>query len=82
MIASRLENEYRVRAKFESVPLQSARWITSDSDGDLDRFIRENRARIYTDIADQYSFIAQSEWAVGYAQEQYPDVQFHKTKEI
>ena len=82
VIASRLENEYRVRANFESVPLQASRWITSDEPGELERFIKENRVRIYKDIADEYSFIAQSDWAVGYAQEQYPKVQFHKTKEI
>ena len=82
VIASRLENEYRVRARFETVPLQSSRWITSEEPDELERFIRENKVRIYRDIADQYSFIAQSEWAVGYAQEQYPKVQFHKTMEI
>ena len=48
----------------------------------LKKFIKENQSRIYTDIAEQYSFIAQSDWAVGYAEEQYPDVQFHKTMEI
>ena len=82
VIASRLENEYRVRARFESVPLQAARWVTSNNDESLKKFIKENQSRIYTDIAEQYSFIAQSDWAVGYAEEQYPDVQFHKTMEI
>lgn len=82
VIASRLENEYRVRANFESVPLQASRWITSEDDDELERFVKENRVRIYRDIADQYSFIAQSDWAVGYAEEQYPKVRFHKTKEI
>jgi peptide chain release factor 3 len=82
VIASRLENEYRVRANFESVPLQSSRWITSEDEDELERFVKENRVRIYRDIADQYSFIAQSDWAVGYAEEQYPKVRFHKTKEI
>lgn len=82
VIASRLENEYRVRARFETVPLQSARWITSEDAEELDRFIRENRVRVYRDIADKYSFIAQSEWAVGYAEEQYPAITFHKTMEI
>ena len=75
-----LENEYRVRARFESVPFTARR--TSNNDESLKKFIKENQSRIYTDIAEQYSFIAQSDWAVGYAEEQYPDVQFHKTMEI
>ena len=29
-----------------------------------------------------YTYIAQSEWAVNYAAEQYPDIGFHKTMEI
>lgn len=82
VIASRLENEYRVRARFETVPLQAARWITSEEPEELERFIRENRVRIYRDIAEQYSFIGQSEWAMGYAEEQYPKIRFHRTMEI
>ena len=82
VITSRLESEYRVRARFESVPLASARWVTCDDDAEMERFIKENRRRIHTDIAGNHAFIAQSEWAVGYAAEQYPKIAFHKSVEI
>jgi len=82
VIASRLETEYRVRARFETVPLAGACWVMSDDDTELERFVSENRRRIYRDIAGNYTFIAQSAWAVGYAEEQYPKVQFLKTMEI
>ncbi|MEE2789653.1 MAG: peptide chain release factor 3 [Myxococcota bacterium] len=82
VIASRLESEYRVRARFESVPLAAASWVTCDDDVELERFVRENRRRIYTDIAGNYTFIAQSDWAVNYAAEQYPKITFTKTMEV
>jgi peptide chain release factor 3 len=82
VITSRLESEYRVRARFETVSLASARWVTCDDEAEMDRFIQENRRRIHTDIAGNIAFIAQSEWAVGYAQEQYPKIAFHKSVEI
>ncbi len=81
VIASRLENEYRVRATFEQTPLAAARWVTGPDD-ELERFISENKLRLYRDIHDQLTYIAQSEWAVNYAAEQYKKLTFHKTMEI
>ena len=74
--------EYRVRARFEGVPLAAACWVDAEDKAELDRFISENRRRIYKDIAGHYTFIAQSAWAIGYAEEQYPKVAFQKTMEI
>jgi len=82
VIISRLENEYRVRSRFESVPLGAARWITCDDADTLHTFVEQNKRRVYTDIADNYAYIVQSEWAVNYAAEQNPDIAFHKTVEI
>ncbi|MCB9521912.1 MAG: peptide chain release factor 3 [Myxococcales bacterium] len=81
VIASRLENEYKVRAAFESVPLQAARWVTGPG-AELEKLKTEQKRRLYTDVADNLAYIAQSEWAVNYAAEQYPKLSFHKTMEI
>ena len=82
VIASRLESEYRVRARFESVPLAAASWVMCEDATELERFVNENRRRIYKDIAGNYTFIAQSDWAVNYASEQYPKISFKKTMEV
>lgn len=82
VIASRLDNEYNVRARFESVPLAAARWITCDDPEVLQTFIDQNRRRVYVDIGDNHAYIAQSDWAVEYAVQQNPKVAFHKTVEI
>lgn len=81
VIRSRLESEYRVRAAFESVPLQAARWISGEDDA-VEDFVQKNRRRIFKDIHGNYTYIAQSEWAVNYAAEQNPTLGFHKTMEI
>lgn len=81
VIASRLENEYGVRALFEEVSLGAARWISGPEE-EVERFIRENRSRMYKDIHEQLTYIVQSEWALRYAGEQYPKIVFHKTMEI
>ena len=64
------------------VPLAAARWVQSDDPKAVDRFIEENKRRIFVDFAGNYTFIGQSAWAMNYAAEQYPDLQFVKTMEI
>ncbi len=81
VIASRLESEYRVRARFEQLSLSACRWVAGPDDV-LERFIRENKRRCYRDLAENLTFIAQSEFNVNYAAQQYPELSFHSTVEV
>jgi peptide chain release factor 3 len=81
VIQSRLENEYGVRAMFEQVPLGAARWLTGPADV-MDKFIEQNRRRVFHDIHGNPAFIADSEWQVNYAADKNPKLTFHKTMEI
>ena len=81
VIASRLENEYKVRSLFEMVPLAAARWITGPAE-EMERLENEQKRRLYRDIHGNLTYIAQSDWAVNYAAEQYPKLTFHKHVEI
>ena len=81
VIASRLEAEYRVRARFESLSLTAARWV-SGPDEIIERFVRENKRRCYRDLAENLTFIAQSEFNVNYAARQYPELSFKSTVEV
>lgn len=82
VIQSRLEGEYKVRAVFEAVSLGAARWISSDDEAALDKFCQENRHRIYRDVAGNLTYLVQSQWALDYAAEQNPKIQFMSTMEI
>lgn len=81
VIASRLEAEYRVRCRFEAVTMAAARWVTGPDD-DIEAFIEQNKRRCFYDIHRNLTFIGQSSWAMGYAAEQYPKLEFHATMEI
>ncbi|MBU0552170.1 peptide chain release factor 3 [Myxococcota bacterium] len=81
VIASRLESEYRVKARFEALTLGAARWVRGPEEI-LTRLRRENGHRLYTDIAGNLTLIAQSAWAVNYVQEQYPELEFLANVEI
>ena len=82
VIRSRLEAEYKVRAIFEAVSLGAARWISSDDPEQLEKFKRENRHRLYLDIAGNLTYLVQSQWALDYAAQQNPEIKFHATMEI
>lgn len=82
VIRSRLEAEYNVRAIFEAVPLGAARWISSDHPDKFEKFKRENRHRLYFDIAGHLTYLVQSQWALDYAAQQNPEIKFHSTMEI
>ena len=81
VIQSRLETEYGVRAAFEAVPLGAARWLSGPEE-ELEKFVDQNRRRVFKDIHGNLAFIAQSEWAVNYAADQNRKLTFHKTMEI
>ena len=71
-----------MRAQFENVPLKAARWVVCDDEVELARFVGENQRRLYRDVAGNYTYVAKSDWAMNYAAEQYPQVQFLKSVEI
>lgn len=81
VITSRLESEYRVKARFESLTLGAARWVRGPEEA-LTRFRRENSHRLYTDLAGNLTLIVQSAWAVNYVQEQHPKLEFLANVEI
>ncbi len=81
VIASRLQNEYGVNARFEQLTASAARWVDGP-DEVLEKFVRENKRRCYRDIVDNLTFIAQSEFNVNYAAQQYPELTFSSTVEV
>jgi peptide chain release factor 3 len=82
VIQSRLETEYNVRARFEETSFQAARWLRCSDEEALKKFVQQNRDRIYRDLGDHLTFVANTEWAMNYAAQQNPKVEFLKTMEI
>ncbi len=77
----RLKNEYRVEATYEPVDYSTARWVQCDDAKMLVEFEKKNKSKLAHDAEGHLAFLAASNWALSYVQEQWPDVIFHKTRE-
>jgi len=78
---SRLKAEYSVDAGHEPVDLSVARWITCKDNLMLKRFIRENQGSLATDSEGWTTFLTTSEYQLGFTMEDWPGIEFHKTRE-
>ena len=81
VVVARLKNEYGVDAVYEPINVATARWITCDDAKKLEEFERKNQENLALDGSDNLTYIAPTMVNLQLAQERYPDVSFHKTKE-
>ncbi|HWH17912.1 MAG TPA: EF-Tu/IF-2/RF-3 family GTPase, partial [Allosphingosinicella sp.] len=81
VLISRLEAEYKVDARFEPSPWETARWIASDSEADLKAFIGTHRSAVATDRDGAPVFMAKDLWELNYHEGRNPTIRFTATKE-
>jgi len=81
VVVSRLKSEYKVDAMYEPINVATARWVTSDNERKLDEFERKANDNLALDGSDRLAYIAPTMVNLQLAQERYPDIQFHKTRE-
>ncbi|MFO7983447.1 MAG: peptide chain release factor 3 [Desulfuromonadales bacterium] len=77
----RLRNEYGVDAAYEGVEYATARWVDCDDPKKLEQFEKKNQGNLAEDAEGNLTYLASSEWRLGYVQEQWPDIVFLKTRE-
>ena len=80
VLISRLEAEYKVEARLEPAPFDTARWLKG-SDAALKQFTDFNKSNLAKDRDGDPVFMARSSWDVSYQQERNPDLTFSATKE-
>ncbi len=80
VLISRLESEYKVEARLEASPFDTARWLKG-ADAALRSFTDFNKSNLAKDRDGDPVFMARSNWDVGYQQEKHPDLVFSATKE-
>lgn len=78
---ARLKAEYGVDAGYEAVDYGTARWITSKYPEKLDVFRKRNEANLALDAEEHLAYLGASEWLLPHVMEQWPDIDFHKTRE-
>jgi peptide chain release factor 3 len=76
VVKFRLEDEYGVKADYESVPYVGIRWLRFPDDKVQKSFIDQYKSYLVLDIKDRICFAVRSEWDLKLAQEKNPEVEF------
>lgn len=78
---ARLKAEYNVNAVYEPIDLSVARWVHCEDEKILKKFRQQNEASLTTDSEGWLTFLTTSEYQLGFAVEEWPQVEFRKTRE-
>ncbi|WP_143871658.1 peptide chain release factor 3 [Catenovulum sediminis] len=81
VVVQRLKSEYNVDAIYESINVATARWVSCKDGKKLDEFKRKAEANLALDGGENLSYIAPTMVNLSLAQERYPDIEFHQTRE-
>ena len=81
VVAYRLQTEYGVECKFDSVEVATARWVHAPDAGMLEDFQRKAYGNLAVDHGDCLVYIAPSRVNLGLTQERWPDIDFRATRE-
>lgn len=82
VIKFRLEHEYGARCSFSNLPYVKACWITTDNKKELEEFIKRKSSAIAYDKERNPVFLAESEWMLKLARENFPSITFHNTSDF
>lgn len=81
VVVARLKSEYNVDAIYESITVQTARWVSCDDEKKMAEFRRKCEQNLALDGGDNLTYIAPSRVNLNLSMERYPDVKFHETRE-
>jgi peptide chain release factor 3 len=70
-----------VDAVFERAGIHTARWVTCADKNHLNEFVKANQSRLARDVDGNYAYLADTGVNLRLAQERWPKVQFHATRE-
>ena len=79
---ARLKSEYGVDAVYEAVNYNVARWIDCPDRKKLAEFEKRNMGNLARDAEGCLTYLTVSEWQLNYCQEQWPDIDFYKTRDV
>jgi peptide chain release factor 3 len=81
VVEHRLKSEYGVDAVFERAGIHTARWVTCADKHHLNEFVKANQGRLARDVDGNYAYLADTGVNLRLAQERWPKVEFHATRE-
>ena len=66
---------------FESASLHTARWVESDDNALLQRFLSENESYVADDHTGAPVFLARNAWHLETTEKDFPGIRFLRTRE-
>lgn len=82
VVAYRLKTEYNVDCRYEEASITTARWITANSKKKLEEFKEHLGHYLAMDVSNNLTYLAPSLINLNLTQERWPDIKFHKTREM
>ncbi len=79
VISYRLEHEYGAKCRFVPKNYHKACWITSDNEAKIEEFRRAKQRYIALDKDENLVFLAETSFLLQMAEQDYPEITFHKT---
>jgi len=81
VVEHRLRTEYGVDATFERAGIHTARWVTCADTAHLAEFTKANSLKLAKDVDGNLVYLADTRVNLSLAQERWPKVMFHDTRE-
>ena len=82
VIQYRLKHEYNAECTFVPKNYFKACWMTTTSEEQLAEFLKRKASYIVSDKDSNPVFLAESPWLLSSAEEDFPEITFHKTSEF
>jgi peptide chain release factor 3 len=82
VVAHRLQHEYGVDCRFESVTAATARWVQGEDPAEFDEFKKNARSHLALDGGGALAYIAPNVANLRLTEERWPGVSFNKTREL
>lgn len=82
VISYRLTNEYGAKCRFTPKSFTKACWVTTDNDEQLEQFKRAKTKYLAYDKDENLVFLAETPFLLQMAEQDYPDLTFHKTSDF
>ncbi len=81
ILADRIRTEYNLPVHFEQTALHTARWLETDDNDSMDKFVAQNLPNIAEDHDGNPVFLARNAWHLDNAHENWPQIRFLATRE-
>ena len=82
VVAFRLKDEYKVDCGYETVAVNTARWVHSDDTRLLEEFKRKAEVNLALDGGGHLTYLAPTAVNMSLTEERWPDIEFRATREV